>query len=1383
MIGQTVSHYRIIEKLGEGGMGIVYKALDLKLDRFVALKFLPTHMGKDNTQKQRFIQEAKAASALDHPNICTIYEIDETESETAEIPFGQIFIAMAYYDGQTLQDRMASEASIAVDETISIIIQLAQGLQKAHEKGIVHRDVKPANVVVTNAGDVKIVDFGLAKLKGQDKLTKDESTLGTINYMSPEQAGGTDIDARTDIWSLGIILYEMLTGKSPFEGDYDQAVIYNILNGTPEPVHNLKKDLPAELNDVVQKCLEKDKDKRFHTIKDFYSALIPVIEKYKYTIQRRSGEFQPAGLTRKKVKKSPTLYIATVLILVLVLAAVLIFMPESKYSRYEEAYFKTYFEESRDISKDDRSLENVKAHRYYIYSTAFANRNQIPENIKQEYRDLLVQNPDSPLAHYYLGMVYFLSTENLSERDSVWILYDEAENLGLNDIYFKLDELKFYKKNNFTQQALDIVNILLEEYPKNPDVMFEVGSFYQRTVSDTSKAREYYNNTLRMYDDFVLANLGLMQLTLQKNNFNSAKIYLEKAEGINSEDIEVVRGKVSLYEREGKFVDAEKYLKTTISSFGKNDIQFYRLLADLYQNQDLFEKCDNLITVVSRKFPDESYFYNLKIYLKERKEWLQILEEHKKDKNMVQWSEDYEKSIERAAREKKPLLIEFYTTRSNWGKIIEEKTYPDPRVQEILKSYIPVRINSDLRKDLANKYKLKFYYALAIVDKNGRKLDVVRYYLEPPGPLDLIPDLNNGLALYKKYAEGASVGDEHITEVSNIKDAMLLSNSKKIPVMAVFLSKESKWSNKLINETFNDPLLQPELKNVVLVKVDQADSRNLIKKWKIKYFPSILFIDDKGDILYQIKGYQSPPALADLITDLNLAMLQNTKLKDRIKWFYDLEEAKSIAVLQKKDIFVYGSADWCPFCRQAENEAFIDPNFIETINDKFVPVELNDKRDLELQKSVGIRSYPTFLILDAPQTEIFRYEGYGDLADLMLSLDLEERKPIYSILGQEKYQTYYKYESLSDQLYGENLYQSAIQAIQKQINIYSEDWQSYYRVAEAYLLLKIPGETISYFTKAIEKGAEIDQSLAENMLNAYLQLNDAPGFEKWFRDIIKTKIEHSNEAAILYYVCSEFYEIQKDQKLAILMAEKAVKINPDYSDGYLRLGRLYYFKNRFDEAKFYLNKAVKINNNDPEPSFYLGLLSDREGDIVEKARYFEIARKINRNLVPYYQVGGLIRYQLRPGYYLYDGYLDLIEQGYRDKLKLNDNVNAKNDLAYFLALENRNLNEALQLINEVLEEEPNEMNSLDTKAVILYQQGEYQKAHEIVLQYEQRIPKDDLEEDPTYSYYLGRIKWAVGDTISAKHYFNYALKQTEPDAGGKRDQRELLKFMTANNLQ
>jgi len=222
MIGKTISHYKIIEKIGGGGMGIVYKAKDLKLDRFVALKFLPPHLTTSEEEKQRFIHEAKAASALQHNNICVIHEIDETED-------GQIFICMDYYEGETL-DKKIKEKPLQIEKAIDITIQIAQGITQAHEREVVHRDIKPANIMLNKDGVVKVLDFGLAKLSRQTKITKESTTLGTVSYMSPEQAKGEDIDHRADIWSLGIILYEMLTGQMPFKGDYDSAVIYSIMN-------------------------------------------------------------------------------------------------------------------------------------------------------------------------------------------------------------------------------------------------------------------------------------------------------------------------------------------------------------------------------------------------------------------------------------------------------------------------------------------------------------------------------------------------------------------------------------------------------------------------------------------------------------------------------------------------------------------------------------------------------------------------------------------------------------------------------------------------------------------------------------------------------------------------------------------------------------------------------------------------------------------------------------------------------------------------------------------------------------------------------------------------------------------------------------------------
>jgi len=258
VIGKTISHYKIIEKLGAGGMGVVYKAQDIKLDRFVALKFLPPHLTTSEEEKQRFIHEAKAASSLDHNNICNIYEIDETED-------GQLFISMACYEGDTLDNKI-KDKPLPIDEANDISIQIAQGLAKAHEKEIVHRDIKPANIMLTADRVVKILDFGLAKLSTQTKLTKESTTLGTVSYMSPEQAKGEEVDYRTDIWSIGVILYEMLTGQLPFKGEYESAVIYSILNDTQEPVTGLRTGMPMELERIINKCLQKNPANRYQHV-------------------------------------------------------------------------------------------------------------------------------------------------------------------------------------------------------------------------------------------------------------------------------------------------------------------------------------------------------------------------------------------------------------------------------------------------------------------------------------------------------------------------------------------------------------------------------------------------------------------------------------------------------------------------------------------------------------------------------------------------------------------------------------------------------------------------------------------------------------------------------------------------------------------------------------------------------------------------------------------------------------------------------------------------------------------------------------------------------------------------------------------------------------
>ena len=261
MIGQAVSHYKITEKLGEGGMGVVYKADDTKLDRSVALKFLAPHLLGDEEAKARFLREAKAAAALDHPNICTLYEIDEED--------GRTFMAMAYLEGPTLEEKIR-QGLLPLDDALDIAMQMAKGLEQAHGKNIYHRDIKPSNLVLLEKGPaerlVKIMDFGLAYLADYSKLTLKDTTLGTPAYMSPEQAQGIPCDHRTDIWSLGVVLYEMVVGEIPFQGEYQQAIVYSILNEDYEPVTAKRAGVPMELERIIGKCLAKDVEGRYrHT--------------------------------------------------------------------------------------------------------------------------------------------------------------------------------------------------------------------------------------------------------------------------------------------------------------------------------------------------------------------------------------------------------------------------------------------------------------------------------------------------------------------------------------------------------------------------------------------------------------------------------------------------------------------------------------------------------------------------------------------------------------------------------------------------------------------------------------------------------------------------------------------------------------------------------------------------------------------------------------------------------------------------------------------------------------------------------------------------------------------------------------------------------------
>ncbi len=329
MIGQAISHYRILEKLGEGGMGEVYKAEDTKLKRQVALKFLPRQMTADPEARERFAREAQAAAALNHPNIVTVHEIGKHE--------GQVFIAMEYVEGQTLKELISGSVGaihesplpitphpLPITQVIEIATQIASGLAAAHEKGIVHRDIKPQNILVDKDNHVKILDFGLAKLKGVSSLTKESSTLGTVHYMSPEQTTGKEVDHRTDIWSLGVVLYEMLTGAPPFKGDYEQAVIYSILNEEPARVTAIQKNIPPEFDRILDKALAKEPEERYQHVDDLRVDLRHL--KRDSRPERRTATTAPL----RKIRRRRIWWILTPVVLLAALAAFLFLVPKHK---------------------------------------------------------------------------------------------------------------------------------------------------------------------------------------------------------------------------------------------------------------------------------------------------------------------------------------------------------------------------------------------------------------------------------------------------------------------------------------------------------------------------------------------------------------------------------------------------------------------------------------------------------------------------------------------------------------------------------------------------------------------------------------------------------------------------------------------------------------------------------------------------------------------------------------------------------------------------------------------------------------------------------------------------------------------------------------------
>lgn len=301
MIGKIIGHYKILAKIGSGGMGVVYRAEDTRLKRTVAIKFLPATIAGQEKDRERFRIEAQAAAALNHPNIATIHAIEETEGKSPGDQ-GEMFIVMEYIEGQSLLDVIQANNDagkfMTVQDTMNYALQITAGLQAAHENGVVHRDIKPANIMLTSKNQIKVLDFGLAKTTHPTRFTQAGMTLGTIAYMSPEQTRGDEVDQRTDIWSLGVVLYEMLCGELPFKGHYEQAIIYSILNEDPPSLSNLNPEVSDDISSVIEKALQKTLEDRFQNTKDFLADLQNI---------GPGKKIEPVQLQEKDEKKPPSI--------------------------------------------------------------------------------------------------------------------------------------------------------------------------------------------------------------------------------------------------------------------------------------------------------------------------------------------------------------------------------------------------------------------------------------------------------------------------------------------------------------------------------------------------------------------------------------------------------------------------------------------------------------------------------------------------------------------------------------------------------------------------------------------------------------------------------------------------------------------------------------------------------------------------------------------------------------------------------------------------------------------------------------------------------------------------------------------------------------------
>ena len=511
MIDKTILHYKILEKLGEGGMGVVYLAEDLNLERKVAIKFLPRYVAGNSGERERFKIEAKAAAALNHPNIATIHSIEESGDFT--------FIVMEFIDGVELKDKIKS-GSISINDSINIAIQIAEGLEAAHKKGIVHRDIKSQNIMITNDGKVKIMDFGLAKLNGGTQLTQVGSTIGTAAYMSPEQVLGEEVDSRSDIFSFGVVLYEMLTNKLPFNAEHQAALVYSVINEIPQAVARFNDKVSQDFERIVFKALAKDKEERYQHTDDIIADLRRERKNIEYAKTVVSTHSTVSYVNTQQPKKNfRRFYILSAILILLAVAAYFIFFAQgSEINSIAVLPFSITSSDSSANILSDGITEGIINSLSSIPSLTVMSRNAVFRYVGENI-DVKEVGKKLNVKGVLLGRIaqagdsYAISVE-LVDASNEQHLWGAQYNKHASDIYSLQGEVsKDISEQLRVKLSGEEESHLAKNYTENSEAytLYLKGLYYlnKRTREALRKGIDYFNQSLEKDPNYALAYVGL----------------------------------------------------------------------------------------------------------------------------------------------------------------------------------------------------------------------------------------------------------------------------------------------------------------------------------------------------------------------------------------------------------------------------------------------------------------------------------------------------------------------------------------------------------------------------------------------------------------------------------------------------------------------------------------------------------------------------------------------------------------------------------------------------------------------------------------------------------------------------------------------------------